>query len=154
MLRVTIDNDVVYIRDQKPLHKGNVDLRGGWTFECLVKELNSRVFFWPGDDDGPIPYGTRHFDTYVDSRPVILRVPTAAAFSNNPSISPQFCRFNSGSPRCTGGHGSPRGPDTFLTSDQFGSTSGDVKEVTFLCQFKIPHSAEWADTLTGPWSRF
>src|SRR5258708_4339893 len=56
-LPVTIGGEKCLIRDQKPLHRGNVTLEGGWTFEDLLQALNERVFFWPGHIEGPLSYG-------------------------------------------------------------------------------------------------
>jgi len=46
--RVTVDGIQVHLRDQAPLHAGNVDLPANWSFEDLVELLNRQVFFWPG----------------------------------------------------------------------------------------------------------
>ncbi len=74
---VGADGGSVHIRDQAPLHMGNMGLEKGWSFEDFVCRLNELVFFWPGDKREPIPYGARHFERYREERPVILRVATA-----------------------------------------------------------------------------
>src|SRR5687767_6744778 len=71
---VNVDGEAVHIRDQAPLHRGNVRLEGGWSFDDLVRAINGRVFFWPGTERGPINYGIRHFERYETEQPAILRV--------------------------------------------------------------------------------
>src|SRR5687768_10866263 len=51
---VEIAGETVLLRDQAPLHRGNMRLDEGWSFEQLVQHINERVFFWPGGADGPI----------------------------------------------------------------------------------------------------
>ena len=105
---VRIGATSVKIRDQQPLHAGNISLEGDWSFEDVIESLNDRVFFWPGRNGGPISYGERHFERYADEQPAILRISTADIFVANAGTDPLFCRFNSGSPRCAKGFGSPR----------------------------------------------
>jgi hypothetical protein len=54
--RVQLGAATISIRDQLPLHAGNISLEGGWLFEDVVECLNERVFFWPGNGYGPISY--------------------------------------------------------------------------------------------------
>ena len=62
---VRTGDEEVHVRDQKPLHRGCMELDRGWSFECFVQKLNELVFFWPGTEDGrPISYGRRHFERY------------------------------------------------------------------------------------------
>jgi hypothetical protein len=141
MLAVSIGDRIAVLRDQAPLHRGNVGLAPGWTFESLLDDLNRRVFFWPGTAPGPIDYGLRHFARYTAHptyESVILRVPTAALLRANPDRPPLFCPYNSGSPRFSSGRASPRGPDTFLPADRFPGPAGRVVEVTFLDQVDLP----------------
>ncbi|HSK83053.1 MAG TPA: hypothetical protein VK902_06550 [Rubrobacter sp.] len=44
-LDVTVEGARVLLRDQAPLHEANIEFRCGWTFERLLEDLNSRVFF-------------------------------------------------------------------------------------------------------------
>lgn len=126
-----------HVRDQAPLYEGNTALLGGWTFADLVQDLNERVYFWPGTEKGPSDYGRRHFTRYAPGGDVrVLVVETASLFSANRDLPPQFCRYNSGSPRCNpkskeAGKRSPRGPATFLPADLFDGSTGTVVEVTF-----------------------
>src|SRR5882672_8653746 len=57
---ISVDGEEIAIRDQAPLHQGNMALADGCTFSDFVALLNERVFFWPGSADGPISYGVRH----------------------------------------------------------------------------------------------
>lgn len=100
---ITIGDDVIRVRDQAPLHEGNAAFPVGYTFGDFIENLNSRVFFWPGNCDGPISYGIRHFERYRDERPVIIRASVESVMKANPDAEPQFCAYNSGSPRCSKG---------------------------------------------------
>lgn len=148
-LIVSVDGDVVHLRDQRPLYERNVLLQSGWKFGDFLRCLNSRVFFWPGDGAGPIPIGIRHFKSYANDDCVILQVPTATLIKGNPD--PEFCRFNSGSPRCNNGKPSPRGPGTFLNAAQFAHTPGEVKEVTFTSEVRLSKS-DVAVTSVADWT--
>jgi len=141
----------VQVRDQAPLHLGNIRFEGGWTFADLLQSLNGRVFFWPGKSAGPIPYGVRHFCRYRRDNPVILRVRFDDVINANPECPPEFCKFNSGSPRCTGGQRSPRGPNTFLSAQEACFSPASVVEVTFPNRMFLPSVVEFASSLEGPW---
>jgi len=152
-ITVQIGATTVKIRDQQPLHGGNITFEGKWSFEDVIESLNSRVFFWPGRDEGPISYGERHFERYAGEQPAILRVSTAEIVAANAGIDPLFCRFNSGSPRCAKGIGSPRGPNTFVPCHQADFTPSKVVEVTFTEVAILPAKIEVADSVSGPWRR-
>src|SRR5688572_6196850 len=77
-LPVQVNGSQVQLRDQAPLHAGNMDLSKGWRFEDFVAHLDGRVFFWPGNRSGPIAYGRRHYERYASERPTILRISTAS----------------------------------------------------------------------------
>jgi hypothetical protein len=150
---VMIDGTQIILRDQGPLHKGNMRLSRGHTFEQFVESLNDRVFFWPGEQRGPISYGIRHFEAYRDEQPSILRVRIEHLLSVNPEVTPLFCRYNSGSPRCSYGKRSPRGPSTFLAAQSFEESPGRVVEVTFLASLALPPETEYGIHPGGPWRR-
>jgi hypothetical protein len=82
----------VSVRDQAPLHPGNMRLEPGWTLSTFVRYLNDRVFFWPGTDRGPISYGARHYERYLSEGPMIIRVRTASIIARNAATEPLFCR--------------------------------------------------------------
>ena len=140
------------IRDQQPLYSGKTRLEAGWTFEELIRQLNSRIYFWPGSSTGPSAYGMRHFQRYQGESPVILRVTTAAILQDNSNNPPHFCKYNSGSPRTTQGKGSPRGPNTFLSCNRTSYTAGGVIEVTFLKSVTLPAQIESSTNPSGPWT--
>jgi hypothetical protein len=145
----------VALQSQSPLHAGNISLEGGWTFEHLVERLNSLVFFWPGGPQGPINYGERHYHSKSwPESPMVLRVSTSELVRENSSVTPLFCRFNSGSPRWSNGKPSPRGPKTFLPADQFSGSISDVVELTFPGRVRLPKSVEIGDIPLGPWRNF
>jgi hypothetical protein len=149
--RVTVANRVILIRDQAPLHRGNVSLPRGYTFEQFVESLNRRIFFWPGTDAGPISYGVRHFERYQPEHPAILKIDFQSLIDSNPAAYPRYCRFNSGSPRCSYGQKSPRGPNTFLSADQFSGTPSKVVEVTFDGPLVLPEDTKVGRNPAGPW---
>ena len=60
-VRLDLGGRIVEVRDQAPLHKGNLHFDEGWSMARLVEYLNGHVFFWPGGADGPIDYGRRHW---------------------------------------------------------------------------------------------
>jgi hypothetical protein len=150
---VVVDGMEIMLRDQGPLHKGSMQLSRGDTFEGFVEILNDRVFFWPGHKSGPISYGIRHFEAYKDEQPAILRVRMEDLLNANPNVTPLFCRFNSGSPRCSYGKKSPRGRNTFVTAPNFGESPGRVVEVTFPAPVVLPPATEHGSHLSGPWRR-
>lgn len=146
-----INGEVVRVRDQAPLHEGNIAFEGGWQMADLIQELNERVFFWPGSKDQAIAYAHRHFARYGEERPVVLRASLEAILLANADHEPGFCRFNSGSPRCSSGRKSPRGPLTFVGCGDADFGRGQVVEVTFRGTVALPNGTEWADSYDGPW---
>jgi hypothetical protein len=151
-IQLQIKTTTIHLRDQQPLHAGNIRLKGGWSYDDLIQSLNERVFFWPGTTNGPISYGVRHFRRYADESPVLLRVATKELFEKNSDITAQYCKYNSGSPRCTQGKGSSRGPETFMLSTKARYTPCNVVEVTFEKRVILPSQVQLADTLNGPWA--
>lgn len=141
----------VWLQTQRPLHKGNIALEGGFSFSDLVCLLNSKVFFWPGSENGPIPHGQRHLaGNDWRSAAATLRVPTRALMSQN-SRPAMYCAYNSGSPRCVGGRKSPRGPGTFASAGEFERTAGDVIEVVFSDEVELPNSTQRWDVTNSRW---
>lgn len=148
-MRVTIGRDTVLIRDQGPLHVGNLQLEAGWTVEDLLEEINARVFFWPGTADGPIDYGIRHFERNKHDA-VIVRVASADLFARHPRI--EFAKYNTGSPRCVGGKKSPRGPSTYLPETKCHFKRGEAVEVAIKGTVNLPSKVWQATTYNGPWN--
>jgi hypothetical protein len=151
--RILIDGDSVLLRDQSPLHSGNIRFLGGWDFDDIVADLNGRVFWWPGSIDGPIAYGIRHYERYLPENPLLIRVASIHLFEANGNSAPEFCQYNSGSPRCSGGVGSPRGPGTFVESPVARFTACKVVEVTFREQALLPAEVQTSNSPSGPWRR-
>jgi hypothetical protein len=153
-VRLPMSRGAVWLRDQRRLKEGQMSLEGGWQFGDFVERLNSLVFFWPGKQDGPLRAGQQHFKYYQGEHPEILRVGTEVLLRDNPGLTPLFCRYNSGFPRCNPRTGkSPRGPDTFVPSNQFTGSCSDVVELTFPGGVRLPNCTERASTPQGPWRR-
>lgn len=151
-VEVAVNGETIFVRDQAPLHAGNIRFEGGWDMQDLLSDLNSRVFFWPGSAQGPISYGLRHFQRYELEQPILLRVGFLSLIEANNGSQPMFCRFNSGSPRCSKGVGSSRGPNTFTAAHGADFTPGKVVEVTYLNEALLPADAQIADLPNGPWT--
>lgn len=149
--RLTVDGQTIIVRDQAPLCAGNMTLPGGYGIADFVENLNGRVFFWPGTVKGPISYGARHFERYRREQPVILRLEYESLMDANRGSIPEFCRYNSGSPRCSRGKKSPRGPHTFVPANRFNGTIRQIVEVTFEGEIVLPTTTMFATSPTGPW---
>jgi hypothetical protein len=142
---------VALLRDQAPLHARNMRLDDGWSFGAFVRFLNARVFFWPGNESGPIAHGQRHFARYAPEQPVVIRVGLEALLAANPDRIPLFSKYKSGSPRWSGGVASPRGATTFVHADQVAFGASAVVEVTFLEEIILPNDAEQRTSADSPW---
>lgn len=149
---VHVDGHAISLRDQDVLHQGNIDFLDGWSFDRLLESLNSRVFFWPGTREGPIDYGLRHLERYRGESPAMLRTSFAHLLLANSALPPLLCRYNSGSPRCSGGFKSPRGPDTFVGVESFRGSSSSVVEVTFLGETVLPANTEVSRSQLTGWT--
>ena len=149
--RLRIDEGTVHVRDQSPLHSGNICPDQDFSFEEFVELLNEHVFFWPGGSDGPNRYGRRHFERYRDDKPALIRIRSEALVSSNYGNTPLFCRYNSGARRCSNGNRSPRGPYTFAAADTFSLTAGKVVEAVYKQQARLPECAQLAFSPDGRW---
>ena len=151
---VCIRDSCIHIRDQRPLHCKSMSLLGGWGFDDWVEHLNGLVFFWPGRrDERPVCSGVRHYERYKKAGECVcvIRVSTRDTFDKNHPAEPRFSRYNSGSPRWSGGKPSPRGPDTIVPGGQFVDRPCDVVEVAYRKQVALPDSAEVACSPFGKW---
>ena len=148
-VRVKRGTFTIEIRDQRPLQRGHVELTGGWSWETFLAAINERVFFWPGNEDGPIDYGRRQIEAYRGSDQIILRVKLFALLAANPGSPPYFCKFNSGGPRTVGGRKSPRGPETFLSACRWSDIPSEVAEVSFVKKALLPATTELWDDVGG-----
>jgi hypothetical protein len=153
---LTTDCGEVWLQTQRPLHEGNIKFAGGFGLEDVVGMLNSKVFFWPGTNSGPISYGIRHKQRNTwPSCAVTLRIPTADLLVSTKTGPAKFCPYNSGSPRCSDGKKSPRGPDTFSNALIFSRSAGKVIEVAFDDYVDLPPSTElWEPATTSATSLF
>lgn len=149
-----IEGTAVVIRDQYPLHEGNMRLDPGWSLARLIEHINSHVFFWPGTDRGPISYGLRHYERYSVERPKIIRVPTSDLFTQPNRGIARVCRFNSGAPRWSRGVAAPRGASTFVPLAEAEFRPGEVVEIVFFGDVRLPQSAELGPSPKGPWRHF
>lgn len=153
MQPIRVRGGVVLLRDQAPLIGANVAFPPRWALHRLVEELNGRVFFWPGWAHGPIRHGLNHFERCQQSGQelAIIRAPFASMRKHARQFRPEFCKYNSGSPRCVNGDRSPRGPDTFAPERAFAHAPGDVVEVTFHDAVALPPDAQVSERSGGPW---
>ncbi len=140
---VQIGSQEYFLQSQRPLHRGHIDFLDGWELSDLVKNINHRVFFWPGNIAGPIRPGKLHSESDTGpSESVVLRVVTSDLLKENGRINPLFSRYNSGSPRTNNGTKSPRGAETFSPAEKFTGGWGSVVELTFSSSVRLPPSTE------------
>jgi hypothetical protein len=152
-IRIQLPKAMIILRDQQPLHQGNMTLLAGLSFEDVLQMLNEKVFFWAGTKTAPVSYGQRHFQGYAKEKPAVLRISTRDLYKANPNVRPHYCRYNSGAPRCNKGLGSPRGPDTFVSSARADYEPSKVAEVIYKTEVGLPQEVEVADSLSGPWRK-
>jgi hypothetical protein len=132
----------IVIRDQRPLYQRHIEFEGGWDFDRYLREINRRIFFWPGNERGPISSGVRLGSRYTDGDEVLIRCSLVDFVAKNPTNIPCFCRFNSGAPRTYLGRKSPRGPDTFVSIAGWKWTRSDVVEITCTDHVNLPAATE------------
>ena len=142
------------VRDQAPLHAGHIEFAPGFSYDDLVALLNGLVFFWPGNDAGPIREGQNHFKRYAAEQPVILRIRTEDLIASAGWGRVRGCKYNSGAPRTTNGRRSPRGPDTFFPLGGFNGTRSSVKEIVVEGGVDLPSLVEIATQPSGPFNSF
>ena len=148
-----VDGETVVIRDNRPLRPGSVRLQGGWALSDLLLELNSRVFLWPGREQGPIDRGRSHFERYATEGAVFaIKVPTLSLVAANHDRELWVTRCNSGSARHHGGQPVPRGPATFQLTSEAPFRASQVIEFSYLGEAELPPDAQWSTSLDGPWN--
>lgn len=128
--------------DQEPLNsnKTSIEYEGGWTFEIHRRELDRRVFFFPGNAEEP-PSACKNFLKAKLSKGVkveILRIPMADLLKSNECDKLQFCKYNSGAARMHSGKKSPRGPNTSVSAQQATFSPSQVVELVFLESAQLP----------------
>lgn len=137
------------VRDQQPISIKVLSrsLTHDWTPDQFIYLLNNRVFFWPN-----LNRLTRHYNKYANENPQIIRVRTDEVFDLNPNI--EFCRLNSGATRCNSswnGNAPERGPETFLTANNYLLPINTVAEVTFPELCILPNEIQIANNPNGAW---
>jgi hypothetical protein len=148
-----VRGESVLIRDNRPLAVGSLDLQGGWSLSDWLGEINSRVFLWPGSENGPIQRGRAHFGRYASEGPVfVIKVPTPSLFAANQDRELWVTRCNSGSARHIGGKPVPRGPSTFQLPTEASFRASEVIELSYRIEASLPHDALWSTSLAGRWS--
>ncbi|CAN5382829.1 hypothetical protein BH11PSE4_BH11PSE4_02150 [soil metagenome] len=130
----------ILLGDHLPLRERNIDWQGDWNFQKLLGELDRRVFFFPAKGED-IPSDCDRFITPKIGRSLrmaVLRIPTRSLIEHNADAIIEFCKFNSGAPRASGGLKSPRGPQTFTSPQSSDFKVAQIREVTFLDSAKLP----------------
>lgn len=148
---VELSSFSVVIRSQQPLDPTCLELDGGWTLSRYVQALNSRVFFWPGTETGPVEDGARMVERQKGMGAAILRVPTLSLFRLNRHLPPSFSPHNTGAAWCEEGGKSRRGDNSFLLCDQFEGSGVSVAEVSFEGTIELPPDTLVALSLNGPY---
>ena len=123
----------------------------GFALPQFIELLNARVYFWPGNSERLREYGMNHYKRYAHENPVLLRVSTQQLIEapDNPSV--EFCKYNSGSPRCSHGQRIPRGRATFASETTAGFSAGEVVEVTFAGRVHLPDTFEVGTIVEECW---
>lgn len=147
-----LNGERVVIRDNRPLRPASIQLLGGWSLSDWLRELNSRVFLWPGLRKGPIDRGRSHYARYASEGDVFtIRVPTLSLVAANRDRKLWVTRCNSGSARHHGGKPVPRGPSTFQIPEEAEFRPSQVIEFTYVGEAKLPLDTQWSRVLSGPW---
>jgi hypothetical protein len=153
--RLTVEaNDgcTVIVQDNLPFRPGSVDFQNGWTEERWFRELNSRVFLWPGSESGPIIRGVSHYKKYHKAGEVfVIRKNLSSLVDVNSDQRLYVSKCNSGSTHHNCGRPAPRGPETFQSLSRADFTPGKVVEITYCDEAALPDDAQWSVTLHGPW---
>ena len=148
-----LDGETVVIRDNRPLAPGSLQLLAGWSLSDWLMELNSRVFLWPGNEEGPIGRGRSHFQRYESEGEVFtIRVPTISLVRANRERQLWVTRCNSGSARHHGGKPVPRGPSTFQLPEEAEFRPSQVIELSYVAEATLPPDTEWSQAFSEPWN--
>ena len=117
-----------------------------WNPKDYIYHLNSKVFFWP-----TIKRLKTHYNRYKNENPTIIRCRTEDLLKINDTV--EYCRLNSGATRPNPflRRASLRGPNTFVTIDQFQYGIGEVAEVTFPDKCILPEKIWLSKNPNGDW---
>jgi hypothetical protein len=143
---ILVKGESYFLRDQRPISELALSkcLTDKWSVADFLEHLNDRVFMWPTLDRL-----WRHYDRYTSENPVIFRFPSKEIILSNKHV--KFCRLNSGATRANsylGGKAPERGPNTFLSAENYELSIGSVAEVTFEeeceinCDFHISNNPD------------
>ncbi|MFI5326432.1 MAG: DUF7002 family protein [Candidatus Rokuibacteriota bacterium] len=149
---VRVNGRDVLIRDQKPLRPGSMRLEPGTTLRDYVRELNRRVFLWPGTSRRLVAAGRGHFELYRrEGRVFVIRAPLRSLLAANPKRELFLTKCNSGSARHHSGQPVQRGPGTFHRLNEATFRASKVVEFSFIERIDLPHDTEFSEFLDGPW---
>lgn len=140
--------DVFVLNDQLPMrHETSFATLVG-TRNDFIALLNSFVFCWPGNEDGPVTKGN-HGQNFLGRYPAFaeLRIPIEDAWTDD--LPPVFCRYNSGGPQPR--DGVVRGPGIFVSAQEPSLALKKVVEIAFKQRVAIPDSAEWRRDAQSDW---
>lgn len=149
-----IGSDRIILTDQKPINENNIEFQGGWCLPDLIEAINRRVFFWRGPESGLLYSNKGHFGKYQNEghELVFIRASFVEVNELNAVNGPEVCKYNSGAARQNQGNRIPRGPDTFIKSEQSSFMRRDVQEVVFQDHVKLPEKTQICDgSWSGPW---
>ena len=152
--RAVCSNGINYnIRDQQPISMIALPkcLSDGWNPGDFIEHLNKRVYFWC-----TLERLKRHFNRYLDEKPVILKFLTSEIIELNKD-NVEYCRINSGATRANsylGGIAPMRGAKTFLKGDLYPLTPGSVVEVTVCFECILPENYYLTEYPGGPWKAY
>lgn len=151
-VRVALPGGHVEIRDNAPLRLGSLELELDVTLEAFLRDLNSRVFLWPGNEHGPIRTGGSHFEHYSGIGTVhVIRVPLQHLLHANPRRELAVTYCNSGSARHHSGRKAIRGPGTFHPIERAPRPAAEIKELTFVGSVHLPEGSAFSSSPSGPW---
>ena len=92
------ESDVFTLNDQRPMTLGNCFANLDCSPEEFVRTLNSYVFFWPGDTDGPRTKG-KHGASFVSRYHHFAALRFRFTDIEHGAVTLKFCGCNSGAPQ-------------------------------------------------------
>jgi hypothetical protein len=143
-----LEEDVFVLNDQLPMvHRSSFAELDG-THGDFVALLNRFIFYWPGNQDGPITKGDhgqsfrRRYKHFAE-----LRIPIDDVWTDG--FHPKFCRYNSGAPQKR--DRVKRGPSIFVDASDDKVVTRKVVETIFLKQVALPRSTQWRADALSDW---
>ena len=151
-LSVEIESHEVLLRNQIPLNPDLLDLGNAHTLEEYVMCLNSYVFFWPGNADGPRDDALRMFERTNALGAVSLRVPTHSLLERIGALATYVTTCNTGVTWTEQGTKARRGPEVFQNLETFSTNPSLIQEICFQSEVFLPSNTEWSCAPGGPWT--